>query len=59
MTASKKTTHLTPEEDKAWVHAFCYYLDNGYSKEKADKYAWLDLQKEFPRLKEFDGCQKD
>jgi hypothetical protein len=54
---AKKLATLTPEEDKAWVFAFNYYLEEGKTENQADKMAWRDLKKEFPRLREFDGCK--
>jgi hypothetical protein len=47
---------LTAAEEKAWEHAFSYYLDQKKGQMKADKLAWRDLQKEFPRLKKYDGA---
>ena len=48
---------LTPEEDKAWVFAFTFYLDQGMTDEETDRKAWADLQEAFPRLKAFDGVE--
>lgn len=53
----KKLATLTPEENKAWEFAFSYYLDEGKDDDEADRLAWEDIQKEFPRLKDFDGCK--
>lgn len=50
---------LTPEEDKAWVYAFNYWLDEGDTEEEADIHAWEEMQQVFPRLAEFDGCLPD
>ena len=52
----RKLTMLTAAEDKAWVWAFCYYLDRTKSEDRADALAWRDLKMEFPRLRGFDGC---
>lgn len=46
---------LTNEEEKAWNFAFQYHLNEGKSDEQADELAWNDLQREFPRLKQFKG----
>jgi hypothetical protein len=55
----KKLARLNPYEDKCWVFAFCYYLDRGRSERQADKLAWRDLQKEFPRLRNYKGCESN
>jgi hypothetical protein len=52
----KKLARLTPHEDRCWVIAFCYYVDDGCSDLKADKLGWLDMCEEFPRLREYEGC---
>lgn len=52
----KKRARLTAREDRAWVIALCYYVDEGYSDLKADKLTWRDMCEEFPRLKQYDGC---
>ena len=53
-------TKLTPEEEKAWVNYFGLYVDSeGMTDEDADLAAWRDMQNEFPRLKQFDGCEVD
>jgi hypothetical protein len=52
----KKLARLTPQEDRSWVIAFCYYVDDGYSDLKADGLAWRDVCEEFPRLREYGGC---
>lgn len=49
---------LTAEQDRAWTHAFNYYVEEeGETDEDADKHAWIDLVKEFPELAKFDGCR--
>ena len=48
---------LSPYEDKCWVFAFCFYLDQGRSDRVADKFAWRDLQREFVRLLKYEGCR--
>lgn len=55
----RKLTMLTPFEDHCWVFAFCYYLNEGKSDKEVDRLAWHDLQMEFPRLRDFDGCLPD
>ena len=42
---------LNTKENKVWVKLFNYYKDKGYSDLKADKFAFEDLVKEYPRLK--------
>ena len=53
----KKIAVLTPEENKAWESYFACYVEDGLSDEEADQATWNDLQKDFPRLLEFDGCK--
>ena len=57
MKTNKKVAKLTVDEDKAWVFAFCFYKDKGYSDLRADASAWLDMKLDFPRLRNFDGCR--
>ena len=52
----KKLARLSPQEDRSWVIAFCYYLDDGCSDLKSDKLAWRDVCEEFQRLKKYGGC---
>ena len=52
----KKLARLSPQEDRSWVIAFCYYVDDGCSDLKADRLAWRDVCDEFPRLRGYDGC---
>jgi hypothetical protein len=52
----KRLARLTPQEDRAWVIAFCYYVDEGRADLEADRLAWRDVCDEFPRLKRFNGC---
>jgi hypothetical protein len=54
---SKRLAKLTPLEDKSWVSAFCYYLDDGKSDGVADRLAWKDMLSEFPRLRFYNGCE--
>ena len=52
----KKLALLTPAEDKAWVAALTYALTElHYGQERAGRYAWRDVCKQFPRLSAFDG----
>ena len=55
----RKLTMLTPLEDHAWVFAFNFYREDGYTDLEADHLAWRDVQLEFPRLRAFDGCLPD
>ena len=54
---ARKLATLTLEEDRAWVFAFDFYLDQRWTRIEADKRAWKDMQAEFPRLLAFDGCK--
>lgn len=51
-----KRAALTPREDYCWVHAFCFYVDEGYADLQADRLAWRDMCDEFPRLIGYSGC---
>jgi hypothetical protein len=51
----KKLARLSPAENRAWVFAFCYYVDEGHSDLGADKLAWRDICEEFPPLRKYDG----
>jgi hypothetical protein len=53
----RKLAVLTPAEEKAWQFAFEFYLDDGLTDDEADSLAWRDVQREFPRLRAFDGCR--
>jgi hypothetical protein len=52
----RKLTILKPTEEKAWEHAFRFHVNAGLSDTRAANSAWRDLQKEFPRLRKFDGA---
>jgi hypothetical protein len=60
MATKKNLAWLTAREDKAWIEAYQYWSDpyRKKSKRKADELAWRDMQKDFPRLKKFDGCHR-
>jgi hypothetical protein len=54
----KHLATLTPEENKAWIDAFNWGLTElHYGQNRADRYAWHDICKQFPRLRSFDGCR--
>jgi hypothetical protein len=55
MARKKRVCRLTPKQDRKWVQAFGYYKDEGMSDAKADKAAFEDLAKEYPKLKK---CKK-
>lgn len=53
----KRLATLTPYEDKCWVFAFRYHRDVGKQGDaEADRRAWRDIRREFPRLMRYDGC---
>lgn len=54
-TKIKKLATLTPEENSAWENAFAFYAEA--PEIKADELAWRDVQKQFPRLKKYDGAK--
>ena len=45
---------LTPQEDKAWVDAFNWSMEQHKSAKRADRYAFATVRDQFPRLKKFD-----
>lgn len=53
----RRLAMLTQEEERAWIFAFGYYLEQNKSELEADELAWRDLQLEFPRLRKYDGCK--
>lgn len=49
---------LTPEESQSWEALFAYYVDEeALSDDEADAATWKDMQEQFLRLQEFDGCE--
>jgi hypothetical protein len=56
MAMNKRIATLTPEEDAEWEWRFTEYLIDKKPPELADELTWADMQKQFPRLKSFDGC---
>jgi len=54
---ARKLAVLTIPEEKAWQSSFEFYVNEGLKDDEADSLAWTDVQKEFPRLKAFDGCE--
>lgn len=59
MTRIHRLATLTPDEDVAWENAFVCSKDAGMTDMEADAQAWSEVQREFPRLREFDGCQPE
>jgi len=53
----RKLAVLTIAENAAWEKAFCFHVDSGMSDARADRATWKDIQKEFPRLRNFQGCR--
>jgi hypothetical protein len=52
----RKLAKLTVTEEKAWESAFRFHSVAGKSDNRAANAAWKDLQKEFPRLRKYDGA---
>jgi hypothetical protein len=50
----KKPAQLTSAEERAMEKAMDFYRYTGKSEAEANRSAWADIQKEFPRLKDFD-----
>ncbi|MGB8800691.1 MAG: hypothetical protein WCC97_08390 [Candidatus Acidiferrales bacterium] len=53
----RKLAVLTVPEEKVWQSAFEYYVNEGLKDDEADSLAWRDVQREFSRLRAFDGCE--
>mgnify|MGYP001563517930 CR=1 FL=1 len=51
----KKVCKLNKAEDKYWVKSFTYWINQGYSPSRADKKAFTELKKKYPR---FNKCEK-
>ena len=58
--SSMKTTlaQLTTEEERARERALDFYRYVGKSEVDADRLAWADIQKGFPRLNGYDGAEQ-
>jgi hypothetical protein len=54
---AKRLAQLTDAEEKAWQHAFAFYVDQGMPDTQADAAAWDELQVQFPRLRAYDGAE--
>ena len=54
---NKKLAQLTVEEDRAKEKAMDFYRYTGKSEVEAERLAWADIQKQFPRLKDYDGAE--
>jgi hypothetical protein len=46
---------LSAEEEQARQKAFDFYRYVGKVDAEASKLAWADIQKQFPRLREYEG----
>lgn len=54
---TRRLVTLTAYEDRCWVFAFCFHINNGKAELTADRLTWRDMRLEFPRLKMYDGCR--
>jgi hypothetical protein len=54
----KQLAHLTTEEERAREKALDFYRYVGKSEVDADRLAWADIQKGFPRLNGYDGAEQ-
>ena len=57
MRPKQKLARLNGAESSAWLKAFQYHVDAGCGQARADRRAWRDIRKEFPRLKKYDGAR--
>jgi hypothetical protein len=54
----RRLATFTPAEEHAWQSAFEYHLNvSKQGQDRACNRAWRDVQKEFPRLKKYDGAR--
>jgi hypothetical protein len=53
MVVMKKPPQLTTQEEQAREKALDFYRYTGKSEEDANRLAWADLKKEFPRLSQY------
>lgn len=53
----RKLVELTAEQDRVWQSLFAIAANNGATDERADREAWDGLCEQFPKLKQFDGCE--
>lgn len=53
----RKLARLNAAEEKFWQTAFAYHQEVGkQGQERAAARAWRDLQRDFPRLRKYQGC---
>jgi hypothetical protein len=54
----RKLARLKPDENKAWDVYFADYCSNVRNDSaRADRFAWRQLQQDFPRLKKYDRAK--
>jgi hypothetical protein len=53
----KRLAKLNAKEESAWTFAFEFYVVQNKSNKVADRLAWRDVVKEFPRLAKYDGAK--
>jgi hypothetical protein len=54
----RKLARLNAIEERAWEHAFHYHVNIAkQGQDRAANRAWRDLQREFPRLRKYDGAR--
>lgn len=55
----KRLASLNIEENNVWIELFNYHIfEEGMTELKADRLAWQELVKRFPRLKKYKGAKK-
>ena len=55
----KKLAQLTKQEERSMEKAIDFYRYTGKTEAEAARLAWRDIQKEFPRLRDFDGIKSE
>ncbi len=53
----RRVAKLTTAEEKAWESAFRFHCVQDKTATRAANAAWGDLQREFPRLRKYDGAK--
>lgn len=54
----KRRVVLTQDEATSYASAFVASLEHGYSQIDAGRVAWLMLQEQWPRLREYDAAER-
>lgn len=53
----RKIAVLTEAEDRAWNRNYSFFIVHGFTDKEADERTWHDMKREFPRLRNYQGCK--